>query len=284
MELFYKIVRISLWVLLVLGLTSLFAFVQKQEDEILCSRISISIDRNPTIQNFFVEEDAIRTLIAQRFGQVENTPLKNINVNYLERLMYSNPWVAQADVYVTINGDVHIDIEQRQPILRIINKDGENYYMDTQGKLMLWSPDFTPRLLIASGNIKERYEDWSKLSVNELINNDTLKTHTLLDDLYTMARFILADDFWSAHVEQIYINAIGEIELVPKVGDHTIIFGDPEQMTEKFWKLKTFYKEGLNYTGWENYDTLNLKFKNQVVCSKVNYKPAIKNKINTSSH
>ncbi len=156
--------------------------------------------------------------------------------------------------------------------------------MDTQGKLMLWSPDFTPRLLIASGNIKERYEDWSKLSVNELINNDTLKTHTLLDDLYTMARFILADDFWSAHVEQIYINAIGEIELVPKVGDHTIIFGDPEQMTEKFWKLKIFYKEGLNYTGWENYDTLNLKFKNQVVCSKVNYKPAIKNKINTSSH
>ena len=59
--------------------------------------------------------------------------------------------------------------------------------------------------------------------MSELINNDTLKTLTMLDDFYTMARFILADEFWSAHVEQIYLNNYGEIELVPKVGDHKII-------------------------------------------------------------
>jgi len=272
MQLFLKILRISFWVLLVAGLTTLFAFVQKQEDDLLCSKINISILRDPMNENFFVEEDAIRELIAQRFGQVENTSLKNIDVNHLERLMYVNPWVAKADVYLSINGVVDIEIEQRQPILRIINVGGENYYMDSEGRLMLWSPDFTPRMLIASGNIVEKYEEWSKVTVSELINNDTLKTHTMLDDLYTMARFILADEFWSAHVEQIYVNLLGEIELVPKVGDHKIIFGGSDEMAEKFWKLKTFYTEGLNYTGWENYDTLNLKFNNQVVCSKANKK------------
>ncbi|MFI5164728.1 MAG: cell division protein FtsQ, partial [Bacteroidia bacterium] len=143
-----------------------------------------------------------------------------------------------------------------------------SYYMDLQGKLMRWSPNFTPRMLIASGNIKESYEEWNKANADKTINNDTLKTHTLLDDLYSMSRFILADEFWSAHVEQIYVNKNQEIELVPKVGNHKIIFGNTDEMPEKFWKLKTFYKEGLNYTGWENYDTLNLKFKNQVVCTK----------------
>lgn len=269
MELFKKIMRISFWVLLIAGLTTVFAFVQKQEDELLCSKVNISIERNPMVENFFVNEDDIRKLIAQHFGQIENAPLKNIDVNYLERLIYTNPWVSKADVYLTINGVVDIQIEQRQPILRIINQKQESYYMDSNGKLMLWSPDFTPRTLIATGNIKESFEEWNHVSMPELINNDTLKTRTMLDDFYKMARFILADEFWSAHVEQIYLNNHGEIELAPKVGNHKIIFGTSDEMEEKFWKLKTFYKEGLNYVGWENYDTLNLKFANQVICTKI---------------
>jgi cell division protein FtsQ len=268
MELVKKILRITFWVLLVAGLVTIFAFAQKKENELLCSKVNITVLRDPMQENYFVQEDAIRELIARQFGQIENTPLKNIDVNHLERIIYANPWVARADVYLSIDGVVSIEIEQRQPILRIINERNESYYMDAQGKLMQWSPNFTARSLIASGNIKENYDDWKALSVNELINNDTLKTHTMLDDLYSMATFILADEFWSAHVEQIYVNAGGEIELVPKVGNHKIIFGSSDEMAEKFWKLKTFYKEGLNYTGWENYDTLNLKFNNQVVCSK----------------
>jgi cell division protein FtsQ len=123
-------------------------------------------------------------------------------------------------------------------------------------------------LFVATGNIKEKFEQWRNIPVDKIINNDTLKTITLLDDFYIIAQFILADEFWSAHIEQIYLNQYGDMELVPKVGNHKIIFGTSEQMEEKFWKLKTFYKQGLNYTGWENYDTLNLKFQNQVVCTK----------------
>jgi len=268
MELFKKIVRISFWVLLVAGVTTLFAFVQKQENESLCRKVNITVLRNPMHENFFVEEDDIRELIAKQFGQVENTPLKNIDVNHLERLMYSNPWVSRADVYLSIDGVVDIEVEQREPVLRVINSNGESYYVDAQGVLMPWSPNFTPRTIIASGNIKESYDGHSHTAVAETINNDTLKTRILLNDLYTMASFILADEFWSAHVEQIYVNKNADIELVPKVGNHKIIFGSKDEMNEKFWKLKTFYKEGLNYTGWANYDTLNLKFNNQVVCTK----------------
>ena len=285
MELFKKILRISFWVLLVAGMTTLFAFVQKQENETLCSKVNISVLRDPLHENFFVEEDDIRELIAKQFGQIENTPLKNIDVNHLERLMYANSWVARADVYMSIDGVVDIEIEQRQPLLRVINSSGESYYMDSHGKLMPWSPNFTPRTLIATGSIKESFEGHNHATAGETINNDTLKTHTLLDDLYAMASFILADESWSAHAEQIFVNEKGEIELVPKVGNHKIIFGSADEMAEKFWKLKTFYKEGLNYTGWANYDTLNLKFNNQVVCSKANFKKVEKKNINnTSTH
>jgi cell division protein FtsQ len=40
-------------------------------------------------------------------------------------------------------------------------------------------------------------------------------------------------------------------------------------MVEKFEKLHTFYLQGLNTTGsWNKYSVINLKFKNQIVCTK----------------
>lgn len=268
MTLLKKIIRVTLLMLLIGGILSLFAFMQEQENQLLCSKVRIAIIRNPSQEIFFVEEDAVRELIAKKFGQIENTALSNIDVNKLERLMYTNPWVEQADVYMSINGVMNIEIQQKQPILRIINSSGESFYMDTQGNLMPWSPDFTPRTIVANGSIDERYSIWSRISMDEIINSDTLKTLTILDDLCNLTRFILADEFWQAYTEQIFLNEQKDIELVPKAGNHKIIFGSADEIAAKFQKLKIFYKEGLSHTGWKQYDTLNLKFNNQMVCTK----------------
>jgi cell division protein FtsQ len=268
MQKFKKIIRATVWVLVMAALGVVFAFVQANENEILCSKVNMLIHRAPLQENFFVEENAIRSLIAHKFGQVENTSLKNIDVQHLEKIMYYNPWVRQADVYLSIDGITNIEIEQRQPVLRIINQYGSSYYIDADGKLMPWSPDFTSRSIIATGNIPETFERWKGTTMDELINNDTLKTQSHLDDLYTMTRFILADGFWCAFVEQLFINTNHEIEIVPKIGNYKIVFGDTQNMEDKFFKLKAIYQEGLKYTGWDKYDTLNLKYTNQVVCTK----------------
>ncbi len=282
---FKKIIRISIGVFLVTGIVALFSFAQNRESEMLCSKINILISRDPLSENFLVEEDDIRQLIATQIGQVENSPIKNIDINNLERILYQNPWVLNANVYLDIDGVVNVEIEQRKPILRIINYLGENFYMDSNGKSMPWSPKFTPRLLVVTGNIKEQFRESDQASANELMNNDTLKTHQALADFYTLATFILADNFWSAQIEQIYINVNGEIELVPKVGDQKILLGDTKDLAEKFFKLKIFYKEGLNYTGWKTYDTINLEYKNQVVCTKANFIPQqLKTSTNSTTH
>jgi len=69
-------------------------------------------------------------------------------------------------------------------------------------------------------------------------------------------------------IEQLYINKKSEFELIPKIGNHTILFGDIKEMKDKFEKLIAFYKQGISKSGWNKYKTINLKFKNQVVCTK----------------
>jgi cell division protein FtsQ len=68
--------------------------------------------------------------------------------------------------------------------------------------------------------------------------------------------------------EQIYVGDDFEIELIPKVGNHKILIGNIENLDDKFSRLLLFYKQGLMRKGWENYSVINLKFKNQVVCTK----------------
>jgi cell division protein FtsQ len=114
--------------------------------------------------------------------------------------------------------------------------------------------------LIASGNIHINYSD--TLNVLEL------KEKTLLNDLYKLSEYIYNDKFLKAQIDQIYVNRHKEFELVPKVGKHLIVFGKVENIEEKFERLMKFYDEGLNKTGWNKYSIVNLKFDNQVVCTK----------------
>ena len=56
--------------------------------------------------------------------------------------------------------------------------------------------------------------------------------------------------------------------MIPRVGNHSVIIGDDSFLDDKFSKLFIFYREGLNKKGWNNYSSINLKYKDQVVCTK----------------
>ena len=214
-----------------------------------------------------MEEDHIRELIRQNGDSLIGQSVGSINVTALEMLVNTNPWVENAEVYMGINGKVKIDIVQREPLIRILNNSGESFYLDRKGKLLIWSPDFTPRVLFVNGNIPEKYNTCYKFDFS---GEDSLPENTVLDEVFALASYISNDTLWNAQFEQIYVNDAHEFELIPRIGDHRILLGDTADMAGKLKKLSIFYTEGLNHTGWNQYDTINLKFHNQVVCSKIN--------------
>jgi cell division protein FtsQ len=131
------------------------------------------------------------------------------------------------------------------------------------------SEKYTANVIVANGNILESYATTYKASLNLITKDSTSKKNKTLQELYAMAKYISTDPFWKAQVQQIYVNEDRDMEIVPMVGNQKIIFGDTIAMDEKFKKLLTFYQQGLNTTGWWNkYSTINLKFKNQIVCTK----------------
>lgn len=218
--------------------------------------IFIKIEELPDGDSLINQGD-VKVTIERSFGyNLLGIPVREIDVARVERVLENDPFVLNADVFVDAKNQVHIEIEQREPILRIIDKNGLNYYLDKYGKKMPLSKHFTARVLVATGNIPP----FDPKSLQR-------KGH-VLKDLFELTNIILKDDFLKPMMEQIYVNNSNEYELSPNLGDQKIILGKLDHIDDKIFYLKTFYKEAIPYKGWQKYKTINLKFKGQVVAGK----------------
>jgi len=73
---------------------------------------------------------------------------------------------------------------------------------------------------------------------------------------------------WDAWIEQIVVQKNHQVELIPRVGDFRIIMGNLDDYPEKLAKFVRFVNEGLAIVGWNRYTEINLKYENQVVCTR----------------
>lgn len=261
-----KIIILFIWALLFAALVVYMVYTEKRHKEVVCDVLSIRIKYNGT-DTFLLEEDILDHLAKNGF-KIIGEPLAGISAGEIETSLYTIPYVDKAEVYVTIEGNVKINITQRRPIVRIINTGNKSYYIDDTGLLLPGSDKYTARLLVANGEIRNYYLPNYKLRQEDSLHPDTAIINSPLYKIFMMAQFIDCDTFWRPMIEEIYITEKNEMELYTKVGDAAIIFGDTDNMKEKFDKLFIFFKEGLNKFGWGRYKRINLKYKNQVVCSK----------------
>lgn len=259
-----KIIHISQWFAMAGAIILCIGFANKQQEELTCSEIKIKI--NDEDGHYFLEEDDVRTLLVDKGKDVRGVNLSAINIGLLEKILKNNSFVSNAEVFSTIDGKVSIAIDQRRPLVRIINNAEEQYYIDSEGKYMPLSDKYTARVVVANGHILNRF---SEMEVKTRENCDSCFTsQTLSGEIFKVASYIDNDPFWKSFVEQIYVTPDMELELIPKVGDYNILIGDSSDLEQKLKKLLIFYKKALSRVGWDKYSVINLKFKDQIVCTR----------------
>lgn len=261
-----KILVAILWIFTVVSLGSSLSFASLKEKELVSTSLNITIYNN---KNTFLNKTNIINFLNERNDLIIGVKFKDINIQEIEKALNSHPAIQNAEVSKSINGEIKIEVIQRTPILRIFNKDGESYYIDSENKLMPLNENYSARVILASGEIFEPFSKYSETSITEIKKNKSLKEISVLDDIVDVTNYINKDSILSQFIQQIYVNTEKELMLYPSIGNHKIIFGNSENIAEKFNKLKLFYREGLNKSdSWTKYSTINLKYKNLVVCTK----------------
>ncbi|TNE48165.1 MAG: cell division protein FtsQ, partial [Bacteroidetes bacterium] len=178
-----------------------------------------------------LDESQVRQNLLMAFGNtLEGTELADLEVERIERVLEEDPFVEDAEAYVGQSNTLHIRIRQREPILRVLDNDGGNYYMDRTGARIPISRIYTARVMVATGNIAPYTADFQE------------KKRNSLKDLLHLTQIVLDDPLLSTFIQQIHIDNTGDFILVPLVGDQKIILGSIRKLDEKLHRLKIFYK------------------------------------------
>ena len=203
-------------------------------------------------ENKFLDRYQIESLITEKMDK--DSIIKNANI--IEKNILANPFVKEIKLYQDLSNKLIVDLVQYQPIARLVFENKKDFYIDLHGNIFPTSTKFSERVLL--------------IHTDDNINYD-LKNINSTDygkKIFTMINYIINDTFLSKIISEIDINYDKNIIIYPQVSKQKIIFGYPEQIDVKFDKLMLFYKKVLPAKGWNTYKTVNLKFKNQIICDK----------------
>lgn len=202
----------------------------------------------------FVSEKDIERIVLKEIPRLKKTSILEINSMELENVIRKHPSLTTADVYKTEGGFLRVDVEQKEPVLRLI-ANGRNAYIDIHGTLMYFSNAYTAHVPVAIGHFNLP-KDFT----------DTANYPKLIRDLYYLTEYLNDDSFLKSQFEQFYIDKKKEIILIPRVGNHRIRIATVDDLDYKFKKLFALYDQEFNEYGWKKYKEINLKYKGQVVC------------------
>ncbi|MFK8037784.1 MAG: cell division protein FtsQ/DivIB [Crocinitomicaceae bacterium] len=256
-------VKNFLWLSFVIIVIVLMSFANSSRNEKVIGYPEIVVDLYE--DQLFLDKSTILEKLESKALIGEDFTYAQVDFSAIETYLTSLSEIKDVKVYAEVGEQWQIHVVLRQPIARLFNLNGSSCYIDKDGRLMPLSDNYTAHVLTINGFVNETN---MKKKVSDLINNDSLKTIEILDDLYMISKYVCSDKFFSSQITHIYVNSENEFEFIPRVGKQRILFGDSHHYVGKFKKLKVFYTEGLAKAGWGLYDTINVKFKNQIVCSK----------------
>lgn len=215
-----------------------------KEAESTCADVQVLLMDNAGTS--FISVNEITRLLADNGVELKGRKFDHIDYEAVERIVKRHHLVERAECYACPSGVVRIAVWQHIPVLRLFDGHG-SVYIDGNGKRTGLSALTAADVVVATGYVQDSV---------------TVKR------LYEMALLLRDHSDWDALIEQIHVEPNKEWVLIPRIGDLKVEFGPPVNMETKLKRLSVFMKDYLPKMGWDTYSTINMKFDNQIVCTK----------------
>lgn len=235
-----------------LVLIGFIGFVEKRDSQRRFRNIEVRVKGIEDV--YFVDEKQVLKFIMAEMPLLKSgISMQEVNLDQIEKLVETQGFVKNAEVFADLKGNVMVEISQHQPMARIVRPTAADGYISTEGVILPTSPNYTSRVMTIEGAYAEAL----------LRHENISQSHTELLDLI---RFIHRDAFWSAQITGLDIPRKNDIRLYQQVGKQVIEIGEATDLKEKFKKINLFYEQILPAKGWNAYSRVNVKYKGQIVC------------------
>lgn len=245
-----KILKLTGFLALVIFIIGTLAFTSIESRNIPCSEIQVVFNQTDVIH---IEKDKITRLVKTADNKVLSKTLDEINAEIIEQEIEKLPAILKADVYKLLvnengayKGTLVVKVKHREPVLRVINSSG-SYYLDKYGMKIPVSTNYATNVMVATGSVSDNFA---------------------VEQLLPFVLYVEDNDFWKAQIQQIHVDADGNVLLSPLVGGHIIELGDLNNYRWKLQIMSSFYKQVLAKNNWDKYEMVSLKYNNQVVAKR----------------
>ena len=251
---FRNIMTATVWILLGAGVIVLLVAAISKKDTQLLSRMEITIKG---VQNhYFINKEDVKGILEKvNTKPLDNAMVSTLDLVSMEKELQKEKWIKNAEIFIDNNNVLQVKVTEREPVARVFTTTGASFYLDSSLMRLPLSKKFSARLPVFTS---------FPTDVIVLTKADSI----LLRNIKVMSEFIEKDEFWMAQIDQVDITPNGSFELIPKVGNQVIRFGDMQNYEEKFNNLLAFYKKVQIKAGWNKYSVLDVQYKNQVVAVK----------------
>ena len=236
-----KLFQILKWGMLLALTVVVLAFTNKKQEQQLVQLNHINIEAS---EDEFVTKEIALEYIKKHNFDFDSVVLSGFSLNDLEATLLNHPAVKKVEVYSSQEGEMNIKLQQRKALVRIKTSSAD-YYLDEDGLEMSLSKNYTPRVLVVSGDVNASHHE----------------------NIFSFVEIINKSEFWKSQITQLHFEADAVI-VIPRVGNQKIHFGTLTNINEKLENLYQFYKQAMPVKGWQTYSDISLKYKNQIVCTK----------------
>ena len=250
-----KILSIALWVITAAALVVLFVFAREDYLNRPVQKIQLITETDTG----FVRKAEVRDNLWQLCGRKN---IGTVDMVKIQKHLDNNPWIAANASYIDLDGTLNVNYEEYEPKFRVFGRHGRSVYVTDDGVVIPTSRLYTPYVMVASGNF---YIDNDTTSYQLA---DSVESHRNLINALTWLKAIESNEFISNSVGQLYCNARNEFELTVKDIDARVILGDTCLAADKLRRLEIFMKQRPNGPDTKTMKSINLNYKNQIVCTK----------------
>jgi cell division protein FtsQ len=193
----------------------------------------------------FVTQETVNKLLIENNVNAKSISKDKLDLNKLEKRLNKHEMIEKSDVFVSVDGELKAVVKQKTPIARICNKQ-ESFYIDYKGVKMPLSTNFTARVPLVSG---------------ELNKKNSAKIAKLLRTLFD-------DEFFKKNIIGVQIMPNGSLKMLNRNYNFQIDFGGIVRMQAKLNNYKAFFQKASLDNSLYKYKTIDLRFTQQVVCTK----------------
>ena len=213
-----------------------------------------------SVERRFVEKEDVENWLEQEYRAYAGLHLDSVDLARIEKILLGHSAVKTCQAWLTDDGSLHVELTQREPVLRF-NETGNGYYCDADGFIFPLQSRFSVNVPDVEGNIP--------LSVPRGFKGTpgTDAEKKWLARMLALTKYMNAGA-WKDNIRRIRIDKSGDVILFPLEGGEKFIFGEAVRLGEKFDLLDRYYTTIVPSVGTGYYSTIDLRYKGQLICRK----------------